>query len=231
MRVPLRLLPDGVQVPILQGPIHGKRWITGSSNHGCWLGTYELQKARRLVAQVRSGMTCFDIGANVGYYTLLLSALAGHTGKVLSFEPLPANLELLRRHASINHCSNVQIFDLALSDFNGSAAFEVRDNRSTGRLSELGRLTVPCATLDRLFKDCSISKPDVIKIDVEGAEFAVISGARRILEIARPVIFLATHGPDVHASCCCFLRDMGYELEALDGRIVEDSTELLAIPR
>jgi hypothetical protein len=68
-----------------------------------------------------------------------------------------------------------------------------------------------------------------LKIDVEGAELKVLRGARQILEAAKPVIFLATHGPDVHASCCRFLGEVGYGLEHLDGESVESSSELLAV--
>jgi FkbM family methyltransferase len=176
-------------------------------------------------------MTCFDIGANVGYYTLVFSVLAGHAGKVFAFEPLPANVVFLRQHVRINRCRNVRIFDVALSDFVGEAPFEEHKHREMGHLAASGILNVHCETLDDLFCRGCISMPDVLKIDVEGAELAVLIGARTILQTAKPAIFLATHGPDVHASCCRLLRDLGYDLEPLDARSVEASEELLAVAR
>ena len=229
LRAPLDVMPKCIEVHILQGPLRGKRWIVGSSNDGCWLGTYELSKVRRLTTFVKSGMTCFDIGANVGYYTLLFSVLVGQTGKVFAFEPLPTNVDLLRQHVQINRCRNVRIFDLALTDFDGEAPFEEHESRSMGHLAESSGLKVRCATLDGLLREGEISIPHVLKIDVEGAELAVMIGARKMFESAKPVILLATHGPDVHASCCCLLIDLGYDLEPLDGRSVESSSELLAV--
>jgi FkbM family methyltransferase len=176
-------------------------------------------------------MTCFDIGANVGYYTILFSVLVGHTGKVFAFEPLPTNLDLLRQHVQINRCRNVRIFDLALTDFNGVAPFAEQESRSMGHLATSGSLKVRCATLDKLFREDGISMPDILKIDVEGAELAVMVGAHKILETAKPVIFLATHGPDVHSSCCSLLNEIGYNLEPIDGRSVDSSSELLAVAR
>ncbi len=74
---------------VVQGPLRGKRWIAGSSNHGCWLGSYELAKQRKVIELVRPGMVCWDVGAHVGFYTLLFAELVGPLGRVFAFEPLP----------------------------------------------------------------------------------------------------------------------------------------------
>src|SRR5690348_9557213 len=104
-RAPLRLVPKKMIVPILQGPLRGKKWIAGSSNHGCWLGTYELGTQRLFCRIVKPGDVVYDIGANVGFYTLLASVCAGPSGRVYSYEPLPENIAGLRKHISINHLS------------------------------------------------------------------------------------------------------------------------------
>jgi FkbM family methyltransferase len=229
LRAPLRLVPKEMEVPILQGPMRGKRWVAGSSDMGCWLGTAELSKVRRVERLVQPGMTCYDIGANVGYYTLLTSVLVGASGKVFAFEPVPGNIAFLRRNLRINRCGNVQVFELALTDFDGVTRFAEHRFRSRGHLDAAGNLEVRCASLDSLSAEGAISAPNILKIDVEGAELKVLRGARQILEAAKPVIFLATHGPDVHASCCRFLGEVGYGLEHLDGESVESSSELLAV--
>lgn len=80
VRLPLRLIPKQAGVRILQGPLCGRRWIAGSSNHGCWLGSFEAEKQRKISELVRPGMVCWDVGANVGFYTLLLAELVGAAG-------------------------------------------------------------------------------------------------------------------------------------------------------
>lgn len=80
LRLPLRLVPRELEVRILQGPLRRKRWIARSSEHGCWLGSYEAAKQERMIEFVRPGMVCWDVGANVGFYTLLLAELVGGAG-------------------------------------------------------------------------------------------------------------------------------------------------------
>ncbi len=98
LRLPLRLLPDGMAVPVLQGPLKGKRWLVGSSTHGCWLGSYEYEKQRLFAKKIKAGAVVFDIGANVGFYTLLTAMLVRPEGRVVAFEPVPRNIDFLRKH-------------------------------------------------------------------------------------------------------------------------------------
>src|SRR6267143_3626666 len=71
LRLPLRLLPKQAVVPVLQGELRGTRWIVGSSTHGCWLGTYEHENQRLFASLVLASGLVYDLGANVGFYTLL----------------------------------------------------------------------------------------------------------------------------------------------------------------
>ena len=80
LRIPLKLLPADSTVRIRRGPAKGLRWIVGSATHGCWLGTYELDKQRVLERFVKHGMTVYDIGAQAGFYALVFSRLVGEAG-------------------------------------------------------------------------------------------------------------------------------------------------------
>ena len=71
IRLPLRTVPPGTVVPILTGRLRGRKWIVGSGDHSCWIGSYELEKQRAFAQVVHPGETVFDLGANVGFYTLL----------------------------------------------------------------------------------------------------------------------------------------------------------------
>src|SRR5579871_1243331 len=102
LRAPFRLIPRSAAVPILQGPLRGKRWVVGSATHGCWLGSYEQDKQQCFAGAVSVGSVVYDIGANVGFYSLLASVLVGVSGAVYSFEPVPRNCHFLRRHVDLN---------------------------------------------------------------------------------------------------------------------------------
>jgi FkbM family methyltransferase len=230
LRAPLSLLPKTAAVPILRGPLRGQRWIVGSATHGCWLGTYELAKQRAFAEAVRPGQVVFDLGANVGFYTLIAAARSGSTGRVYAFEPLPRNVAFLRQHLHYkpSDAADVEVIEAAVSDIEGTAAFQESPSPAMGRLMETGGLQVKTVTLDEMVLDRGLPAPDVIKIDVEGGEKRVLDGAIKTLGRAHPVIFLATHGSRAHAECCSLLRTLGYGLSGIDGKDVADTDELVA---
>ncbi len=228
LRLPLRLIPSETRVPILQGRLRGKKWIVGSHTHGCWLGSYEYEKQLFFQEKVTPGSIVFDVGANVGFYTLLASVLVGDTGRVFAFEPVSRNLLYLKEHLRLNRVTNVTIIEVAVSDRCGVASFVEGPMTATGHLSGEGQLRVQTASLDELVSGGCIPVPDFIKIDVEGAEMLVLSGAKSVLETARPAIFLATHGDEVHRLCCGLLRSSGYVLGTIGGERMGRADELFA---
>jgi hypothetical protein len=135
LRLPLRLLPSNAVLPILQGRLKGKKWIVGSSVHGCWLGSYEFDKQRLFEQTVTRGSVVFDIGAHVGFYTLLSSVLVGTVGKVFAFEPVPRNLHYLYEHLRFNDATNVTVTEAAVADACGTTLFDESANSATGHLS------------------------------------------------------------------------------------------------
>jgi FkbM family methyltransferase len=175
-------------------------------------------------------MVCWDVGANVGFYTLLFARLIGGGAQVFAFEPLPCNLELLRRHVEMNRYQNVRVLSCALGDFDGETGFDPGPGPSTtmAHIAAEGPLRVCCSTADTLVAAGEVQAPDVIKIDVEGAEAHVLRGARRAME-HHPVIFLATHGERVHRECLDLLAASGYEVRAMDGGPAEGTCEVLAV--
>jgi FkbM family methyltransferase len=228
LRAPLSLIPKTAVFPIIQGPLAGRRWIVGSATHGAWLGTYEHAKQRLFARSIRSGDTVFDLGANVGFYTLIAAIRTGKRGKVFAFEPLPRNLDLLRRHLLHNHIANVEVIDAAVSDSSGLAAFESFDSPAVGRIGPSGTLQVRTVVLDELTSTGGLPTPDVIKIDIEGGELRALEGSRRILERRHPTIFLATHGTQVRADCCVLLTRFGYTLAGINGEPTDSTDELVA---
>ncbi len=228
LRFPLRLLPARTQMPILQGRLKGKKWIVGSSNHGCWLGSYEFDKQLLFVRTIRNGSIVFDLGGHVGFYTLLSSELVGPSGKVFVFEPVPRNILYLKEHLRLNYVNNVTVVEAAVTDKDGWMLFDEGEGSSMGHLSLNGKLQVKTVVLDNLISNGDIPTPDYMKIDIEGAEFLALSGAKSMLEKSHPSIFLATHGNAVHQECCRLLQSLGYHLQPIDGMNLEQSSEILA---
>jgi len=228
VRIPFRLLPAGMAMPVLQGPLAGKKWIIGSYTHGCWLGSYEPDMQRYMVKEVRRGGVFYDLGANVGFYSLMAAVLSD-PGKVYAFEPLPRNLDYLRRHIELNHISNIEVLPLAVSDKEGSALFKLGENRELGRLESDGNLRVQVTTLDALLRRNAIAPPDCIKMDIEGEELCALRGAKECFIRYRPRLFLCTHSQELHSECCRLLLSWGYKCEHIR-QITEDAAELFASP-
>lgn len=214
IRQPLRMIPSNGVVRVLKGPLRGARWIAGSSTHGCWLGSYEPSFQSLFFSLVPDGGVVCDIGANVGFYSLLAARKAA---KVLAFEPLPENLTFLRRHRELNSLQQIEVFPFAASDHDGQGMFAiVPGNRSEGSLRPDGTMPVRTIKLDSLG-----IVPDLIKIDVEGNEYAVLCGARQTLTAHHPSILVALHTGDSH--CRDLLTQLGYEVSEVE------TGELLAL--
>lgn len=230
LRLPLRLIPKNCVIPIIQGQLRGKKWIVGSGEHGYWLGSYEMNKRLAFEKMIQPGYVVYDIGANVGYFTLLAAVLTGEKGQVYAFEPLPRNVEFLKKHISLNNLSNVEVIQAAVSDRSGEALFEFGASTAMGHLSETGDLRIKLVSLDRMIANGDLITPDVIKIDVEGAEYDVLRGAKNLIETSHPILFLDTHQRDAHQNTLQFLRDHKYQIKVIDGKSLQESKELIAFP-
>lgn len=205
---------SGVTLPILRGPLAGRRWLL-ASRINFLLGTYEPEQTRAFQRTIRPGDVVYDVGAHYGYYTLLSSALAGPSGKIFAFEPSPKNIARLQKHVRINHCGNVTILELALSDREGTARFDNQAGSGTAHLSPEGTLEVQITSLDLVA--ARLPAPRVLKIDCEGAEVEVLRGGETTIRSAKPAIFLSTHGDALKAACLRMLQSWGYSPCQLHG--------------
>jgi FkbM family methyltransferase len=213
------------------GALRGRWWLPASRGKVLRIlgGTYEPEQTALFREHLRPGATVLDVGAHVGYYTLLSSVLVGPVGRVFAFEPNPVNHGFLGRHAAVNGCRNVTVVQAAVSDRDGTARFDFGSGSGTGHLAEGGALEVRTVALDGFCAEHGIT-PSAIKVDVEGAEMEVLRGAEDTVSRARPVIFLSTHGAEVHRRCLAWLRGRGYALSPILGGDVEATTEVLCLP-
>jgi FkbM family methyltransferase len=227
-RLPLRLMPAESVVRIRSGELRGWRWIAGASTNGCWLGTYERHMQRLFRERIWPGAIVFDVGANVGFFTLLASKLAGDSGRVYAFEPLPRNLNFLERHVQINELANVHVEALAVAATSGDAHFRIAQHASMGGLAEGGDLRVVTTSLDDLIASGRVKRPDFIKMDIEGAESDALRGAARLLANGPLTIALSTHGWQQHENCRAILTEAGFDVQLLKDGAADGDYLILA---
>lgn len=130
---------------------------------------------------IREGNICIDLGANVGYVTLLLCSLVGETGKVFCIEPDPENIRLLNQNIDLNNYTNTtEVYQMAVSNHNGCADFYLGETSNLGGLhltknTPGSSLLVKVETLSEFCKGESLF-PSLIKMDIEGSEVEVLDG-------------------------------------------------------
>lgn len=236
-------------IPILKGRLRGMRWLptSGGKILRVLAGTYEKEQTAIVEHLVHPGDVVLDVGAHVGYYTMLFASLVGRSGRVFAFEPDPRNFAFLGQHARLNGRENITVVNAAVGDHLGQVMFEHGSGSGTGHVDAAGisgadaptsndvrsraRFPVRMETVDGFARANGI-RVDAVKIDVEGAEMAVLQGAQSVLRDFHPIIFLSTHSTDLHRECLDFLRAFGYEFEPIVGRDLDRTTEVFCrVPR
>lgn len=228
LRSALRYVPDGSVMPVLSGPLRGTRWLIRSGTLGYWLGTYEPQMQQLLHRLLIPGQIFYDVGAHAGFHTLLAARLVGPSGRVVAFEPHPANVANLRHHVTLNRASNVVVVEAAAADRSGSGSLEEGTNSFVARLSPDGRIWVDILSLDD-YANQSGFIPNLIKIDAEGAEMLVIAGARALMR-RLPTILVSVHRVEGIGDLSGMLRACGYQVTTLHHPRAPEAALLLATP-
>ena len=154
------------------------------------LGWYELRTTELFLQLLEKGATVIDVGANVGFFTLLAAKLVGKEGIVLSFEPEFTSFSLLSGSVQRNNFSNIKLSQKCVSDIDGKKTLYLSSTRHRGmhsivRDSGGTKVTVPSTRLDTEVARLGIERVDLLKIDVEGAEPEVLNGASKLLSEGR----------------------------------------------
>ena len=182
-----------------------------------WLGTHEERVQAFARSIVRDGDVIYDIGAHAGFFSLLFGRLAGPSGRVYAFEPSRPNFERLRANIQANRLAQIEARHLAISDRCGETWFEGGRTSLQGRLSAAGGaglVTVQATTIDALVHE-GMAPPSLLKIDVEGAEGAVLRGASCTLARYRPRLLLEVHSPGAAVEVASVIAG-SYALRDLD---------------
>jgi FkbM family methyltransferase len=212
-------------LPILGGAGRGLRVRFGDSALMRAVSRAEAQVEDAFLALLRPGDVVYDVGANIGWYSLLAARAVGASGRVLAFEPTVQNASLATANAIGNGFANVTVIPAAVTDEDGWATFLHRGSLE-GRLSKddteaqakrrarlqpkpLGSSVVPVLSLDRWIAKANQPPPRVLKIDVEGAEVGVLRGMRQTLRSARPALVIELHA--TQAEVADVLDEADYE--------------------
>src|SRR3974390_3330884 len=198
---------------------------------------YEPVFYRNFVDRIRPGMTVFDVGAHVGIFTLGAALRVGKSGCVFAFEPAPDTVDMLRRHVRMNGMDDViEVVPSIVSDADGKATFYAHGLSMAASMSQSNTVDLNperperAATLDLTsmardtFCETRGISPDVIKIDVEGAEYLALKGAERLLGAGRPSPVILCEVHPVHMKNCGgsladfeqYLSRLGYTASRLD---------------
>jgi FkbM family methyltransferase len=188
------------------------------------------------VQRIGAGMRVFDLGAHVGLFTLGAAKRVGKEGRVYAFEPSPDTAEILERHIALNRWGDrVEVIRAVVSDVDEIVPFYVH---GVSMAASLGRdnvevlnperprepavkINAQSVTLDRFCKERNI-KPDIVKIDVEGAELHCLRGARSLLLSHGLTVFCEVHPRNMEvcgsslSALEAYLDSVGYRLTALD---------------
>ncbi len=176
-------------------------------------GEFEHKETEWLRRWLKPGCHCIDAGGSFGWYAVLLSQAVGHAGRVHVFEPIPRTAQVLTENLKRNACDNVTVHAVALAEADGTMDLYVPDIGVSGslRLHDYGdayeMFSCPVRTLDGMADEGKWPKIDFIKADIEGAEFALLRGAVRLIRRDRPLLML-----EVQASST---RLFGHEPSAL----------------
>jgi len=223
-----------VVFPTLSGPARGLRFsldLKAFSEPPYFYGTYELNVARAIARICRPGWIVWDCGIYLGYYTNLFSRLVRPAGQVVAFEPDPRNIQRTKANLALNRFRNVQFVQAAVGvpteeiDFIVSyntnshipGAYVGRDYLDYATREQTNEtIRVRSISLDEAYLNPEIPNPNLIKIDIEGAELVALAYADKIASELRPTIILELHNPECDAAAWEFSQRANYSLESLD---------------
>jgi FkbM family methyltransferase len=203
------------ELTIQRGPARGLMIDAAGAHPGYALGTSEPLLQQALVDMLAPGDVYYDLGANVGFFTLLAARLVGPTGAVVAFEPDPHNARTLRANVARNGLGHVTVVEQGVADTSGTLRFNVQDS-TMSRLAEEGEdgIEVPVTTLDDFLAGGAVRRPTLVKLDIEGAEVGALRGATQLLADDAPEIICEVHGTE--AEVREILAAAGYSLRLLE---------------
>lgn len=202
-------------------------------------GTYEQPLQDVVAAELGPGDVFYDIGANIGFFSLIAARRVGAQGHVYAFEPVPSNAAVIARHAELNGFATIEVFNKAVGAQTGRAELRLAHHIGGAVLASAGeppdprgRIAVDIVALDDFIKQRNLQPPKLVKIDVEGAELDVLRGMRQTLNADRPKVVyeiddVSREGLERKAvKIAAFLAAVGYVLTPLPAAYPNDDWQV-----
>ncbi len=187
-----------------------------------WLGTYELDLQAAIRELVKPGMIAYDVGANIGYISLMLARQVAENGHVFSFEALPENQNrFIKNMESSGLGDRITLEKAAVVDQPGKVQFQIGPSGGMGKVvGSAGRqeytytqtIQVPGLSLDNYVFEQGKPAPHVVKMDIEGGEILALPGMQQVLDKSRPLLMLELHGPQAAQVAWEILTEKAYRI-------------------
>ncbi|MDJ0620593.1 MAG: FkbM family methyltransferase [Calothrix sp. MO_192.B10] len=182
-------------ITISQGVGAGLKFAPDNSNPDFAKGTYEVPLQKALADYLKPGDVFYDIGANIGFFTVLGAHLVGKSGYVYGFEPVPENVQRIRHNLQLNNFSHTTVLENAVSVHTGGGRLLLAQHSGGAMLASAGTppdftgaMNVNLACIDDLVAQKALKPPTLVKVDVEGAEIDAFKGMRQTIEKYKPTI-------------------------------------------
>jgi FkbM family methyltransferase len=226
---------DDGQVALVtrRGPAKGLRFhvdLIRRQEYGYWLGTYDRPILQSIARLCRPGWTAWDCGTYLGYYTCFLARLVGPEGRVAAFEPDPINLARTERNVTLNGFRNVSFHHVAVGPPTGTIELRMGEHTNShipgvyvgasrdayALIESVSRtITVPATSLDDAWSSGRAPRPNLIKLDIEGAELIALEHADRLCREVRPIVVLELHNPECDLAAWRWAATYDYRLQSL----------------
>ncbi len=210
---------------ILRGPSRGlKYYVYPEFGLAHIYGGWEQAVFELLDKVIKKGQTVYDLGANYGLYSLLMARKTGMQGSVFAFEPVPSIMENAKKNRDLNKFNQITIVNKAISNYCGKTEFIIGHHEGAGHLSTAGRgapgeslsrIEVETTTIDDFVAE-GHPPPDLIKIDIEGAESAALEGGRKTITANRTKLMIELHTPEQDLRVGALLQSFGYHAFRVD---------------
>lgn len=244
-----------VTVPVLTGPNRGKLFRLDLMRHvepAYFYGTYDKDVLKAALLQKLAGKVVWDCGIYLGFYTVFFASAVGPRGRVIAFEPDPENLQRANENCTRNGLRNVEFRHAAIGAPIGETELSVSSVRTNSHLpgvyiganrqaydgdnQVVRSILVKCMSLDQAAADPTLPRPDLVKIDIEGAELMALDHMHALASEIRPVLLLELHNPECDKKAWEFARRYDYQLSSISRgaavtRLEDVSGTLLCEPR